>query len=58
MASIARLNTYVAKPVDFTRFMEIIRMIDDFFVTVVQLPNSHMFDLAQRFPPYDDVDTM
>jgi CheY-like chemotaxis protein len=31
-------NAYVAKPVDFSRFMEIIRQIDDFFVTVVRLP--------------------
>jgi CheY-like chemotaxis protein len=31
-------NAYVTKPVDFTRFMEIIRQIDDFFVTVVRLP--------------------
>jgi CheY-like chemotaxis protein len=33
-------NAYVTKPVDFTRFMEIIRQIDDFFVTVVRLPTS------------------
>jgi len=31
-------NAYVSKPVDFERFMEVIRQIDDFFVTVVQLP--------------------
>jgi CheY-like chemotaxis protein len=31
-------NAYVIKPVDFTRFMEVIRRIDDFFVTVVRLP--------------------
>ena len=31
-------NAYVTKPVDFSRFMEVIRQIDDFFVTVVQLP--------------------
>ncbi|MGH3854714.1 MAG: response regulator [Pseudonocardiaceae bacterium] len=31
-------NAYVTKPVDFTRFMEVIRQIDDFFVTVVRLP--------------------
>ena len=30
-------NAYVSKPVDFERFMEVIRQIDDFFVTVVQL---------------------
>jgi CheY-like chemotaxis protein len=32
-------NAYVTKPVDFSRFMEVIRQIDDFFVTVVQLPS-------------------
>ena len=31
-------NAYVSKPVDFDRFIEVIRRIDDFFVTVVKLP--------------------
>ncbi|MEJ2870109.1 response regulator [Actinomycetospora sp. OC33-EN08] len=31
-------NAYVAKPVDFERFIDIIRQIDDFFVSVVKLP--------------------
>ena len=31
-------NAYVSKPVDFERFMDVIRQIDNFFVTVVQLP--------------------
>jgi CheY-like chemotaxis protein len=31
-------NAYVTKPVDFARFIEVIRHIDDFFVTVVRLP--------------------
>jgi CheY-like chemotaxis protein len=31
-------NAYVAKPVDFDRFVEVVRQIDDFFVTVVKLP--------------------
>jgi CheY-like chemotaxis protein len=31
-------NAYVSKPVDFDRFVEVIRQIDDFFVTVVKLP--------------------
>ncbi|GAB2997483.1 response regulator [Amycolatopsis acidiphila] len=31
-------NAYVSKPVDFERFIEVIRQIDDFFVTVVKLP--------------------
>jgi CheY-like chemotaxis protein len=32
-------NAYVSKPVDFERFMDIIRQIDSFFVTVVKLPH-------------------
>jgi CheY-like chemotaxis protein len=32
-------NAYVSKPVDFDRFVEVIRRIDDFFVTVVKLPH-------------------
>ncbi|HEX6486479.1 MAG TPA: response regulator [Nocardioidaceae bacterium] len=31
-------NAYVTKPVDFERFIEVVRHIDDFFVTVVRLP--------------------
>jgi CheY-like chemotaxis protein len=31
-------NAYVSKPVDFDRFVEVIRRIDDFFATVVKLP--------------------
>jgi CheY-like chemotaxis protein len=31
-------NAYVTKPVDFDRFIDIVRRIDDFFVTVVRLP--------------------
>jgi CheY-like chemotaxis protein len=32
-------NAYVSKPVDFGRFVEVIRQIDEFFVTVVKLPS-------------------
>lgn len=32
-------NAYVTKPVDFNRFVEVVRQIDDFFVTVVKLPH-------------------
>jgi CheY-like chemotaxis protein len=32
-------NAYVTKPVDFDRFLSVIRQIDDFFVTVVRLPS-------------------
>ena len=31
-------NAYVSKPVDVERFMDELRQIDNFFVTVVQLP--------------------
>lgn len=31
-------NAYVTKPVDFARFIEVVRQIDDFFVSVVRLP--------------------
>jgi CheY-like chemotaxis protein len=33
-------NAYVTKPVDFDRFIEVVRQIDDFFVTVVKLPKQ------------------
>ncbi len=32
-------NAYVTKPVDFDRFLQVVRQIDDFFVSVVKLPN-------------------
>jgi CheY-like chemotaxis protein len=31
-------NAYVTKPVDFDRFIGVVRQIDDFFVSVVKLP--------------------
>ncbi len=31
-------NAYVTKPVDFERFLTVVRQIDEFFVTVVRLP--------------------
>jgi CheY-like chemotaxis protein len=31
-------NAYVTKPVDFDRFIAVVRHIDDFFVSVVKLP--------------------
>jgi CheY-like chemotaxis protein len=33
-------NAYVTKPVDFERFLRVVRQIDDFFVTVVKLPSQ------------------
>ena len=32
-------NAYVTKPVDFEKFIEVVRKIDDFWVSVVQLPH-------------------
>jgi CheY-like chemotaxis protein len=31
-------NAYVTKPVDFEQFINVVRRIDDFFVSVVKLP--------------------
>ena len=31
-------NAYVTKPVDFDRFVNVVRQIDEFFVSVVKLP--------------------
>jgi CheY-like chemotaxis protein len=31
-------NAFVTKPVDFQRFVEVVRQIDDFFVSVARLP--------------------
>jgi hypothetical protein len=30
----------VTKPVDFERFIDVVRQIDDFFVSVVKLPGA------------------
>ncbi|HET9074508.1 MAG TPA: response regulator [Solirubrobacteraceae bacterium] len=32
-------NAYVTKPVDFNRFLEVVREIDNFFVSIVKLPS-------------------
>ena len=32
-------NAYVSKPVDYQRFSEAVRQINDFFLTLVKLPN-------------------
>jgi CheY-like chemotaxis protein len=36
-------NAYVTKPVDFDRFIEVVKQIDDFFVSVVKLPQNGGF---------------
>jgi len=33
-------NCYVVKPVDFSRFMDVVRQIDSFWVSVVTLPKQ------------------
>jgi CheY-like chemotaxis protein len=33
-------NAYVTKPVDVDRFLDVVRQIDHFYLTVVQLPGS------------------
>ena len=33
-------NAYVTKPVDFDRFIEVVRQIDEFFESVVRLPGA------------------
>jgi CheY-like chemotaxis protein len=32
-------NAYISKPVDFDKFIDVIKEIDKFFLTLVQLPN-------------------
>ena len=31
-------NCYITKPVDFAKFMEVVQIIKDFWITIVQLP--------------------
>ena len=33
-------NCYITKPVDFNRFMEVVKSIEDFWLTVVTLPDD------------------
>ena len=33
-------NAYVAKPVDFDQFLDVVRQVDNFYVSVVRLPRS------------------
>ena len=33
-------NAYVTKPVDFDRFIEVVRQIDEFFISIVRLPTT------------------
>ena len=40
-------NAYVTKPIDFDRFMNTIGQIDDFYLTLVKLPNGMTSDPPQ-----------
>jgi CheY-like chemotaxis protein len=33
-------NCYITKPVDFNRFMDVVKSIEDFWLTVVRLPDD------------------
>jgi len=33
-------NCYITKPVDFEKFMHVVHMIKDFWLSIVQLPNN------------------
>jgi CheY-like chemotaxis protein len=33
-------NCYISKPVDFNRFMEVVKSVEDFWLTVVRLPDG------------------
>ncbi|MHA4843510.1 response regulator [Flavitalea antarctica] len=34
-------NCYITKPVDFNKFMQVVHMIKDFWITLVKLPAHH-----------------
>lgn len=34
-------NSFISKPVDFEKFMTVVKSIEDFWLTVVKLPKSH-----------------
>jgi DNA-binding response OmpR family regulator len=33
-------NCYITKPIDFTQFMKVVRSVEDFWLTIVKLPND------------------
>jgi CheY-like chemotaxis protein len=33
-------NAFVTKPVDFDRFLEVVRQVDNFYISVVSLPKA------------------
>lgn len=34
-------NCYIMKPVDFNQFVNVVKSIEDFWLTIVKLPNKH-----------------
>jgi chemotaxis family two-component system response regulator Rcp1 len=34
-------NCFITKPVDFHKFFEVVRMIEDFWITIVKLPSKN-----------------
>ena len=34
-------NCYITKPVDLNRFMDVVRTIEDFWISIVKLPKTH-----------------
>jgi len=35
-------NGYITKRVDLSRFMEVVRTIEDFWISIVKLPKTHV----------------
>ncbi len=35
-------NCYITKPVDLQRFMDVVRTIEDFWISIVRLPKMHV----------------
>jgi CheY-like chemotaxis protein len=34
-------NCYITKPIDLTQFLKVVQSIEDFWLTIVKLPNGH-----------------
>ena len=37
-------NCYITKPVDFQKFVYVVHMIKDFWISIVQLPNKENYE--------------
>ena len=35
-------NCYITKPIDLTQFLKVVQSIEDFWLTIVKLPNRHL----------------